>query len=178
MIQIRLQTSVVNSQLSFIVSSIMKDITNNFTINRWSEEDLIEASKRDLNEDPAKIGADLETIKNWISESPHLHSIKQDDDFLIMFMRACKFSLEKTKEKLESFFTVRGGLPVWYDNWDPRLPEVNRIISAGLATPLPGYDKLGRRVVVMRIGMHDPDTMKKDDIFKTTTMMKFFYFII
>ena len=149
----------------------MKDLTNNFTINKWSEEDLMEASRRDLNEDPSKTEEDLKTIKNWISKSPHLHTIKQDDQFLITFMRACKFSLEKTKEKLESFFTVRGGLPVWYDNWDPRLPEIKRIVSAGLAIPLPGYDKQGRRVVVMRIGLHDPETMKKDDIFKTTTMM-------
>ena len=60
----------------------------------------MEAAKRDLNEDPSKTEEDLKTIKNWISKSPHLHTIKQDDQFLITFMRACKFSLEKTKEKL------------------------------------------------------------------------------
>ena len=37
--------------------------------------------------------------------------------------------------------------------------------------PLPGYDKHGRKVVLMRAGPSDPDTMKKDDEFKTSTMI-------
>ena len=56
--------------------AIMKDLTSNFTINKWSEEDLMEAAKRDLNEDPAKTEEDLKTIKSWISKCPHLHTIK------------------------------------------------------------------------------------------------------
>ena len=34
-----------------------------------------------------------------------------------------------------------------------------------------GYDRHGRKVVVMRGGLSDPDTMKKDDEFKTSTMI-------
>ena len=37
--------------------------------------------------------------------------------------------------------------------------------------PLPGYDKHGRKVVLMRAGPSDPDTMKKDDEFKASTMV-------
>ena len=144
---------------------------DNETINKWSEEDLIEASKTDLGEDPGRLAEDLKTIKNWISKSPHLHSIKQDDAFLTAFLRGCKFSLEKTKEKLDFHFTVRGNLPTWFDNWDPRLPEIKRIISCGMYLPLPGYDKQGRKVILMRAGLSDPNTMKKDDEFKTSTMV-------
>ena len=140
-------------------------------INKWSEDDLIEASKSDLGEDPARLEEDLTTIKKWISKCPHLHSIKQDDAFLTAFLRGCKFSLEKTKEKLDFHFTVRGNLPTWFDNWDPRLPEIRRIIRCGMYLPLPGYDRHGRKVIVMRGGLSDPDTMKKDDEFKTSTMV-------
>ena len=85
-----------------------------------SEADLLEAARLDLGEDRKTLPRDLETIRNWISKCPHLHTIKQDDAFLLMFLRACKFSLEKTKDKLDMFFTVRGGLPIWYGDWDPR----------------------------------------------------------
>jgi len=144
----------------------MKEILANESINKWSDEDLMEAAKKDLGEDPVRVAQDLEIIKNWISKSPHLHSIKQDDEFLKMFLRGCKFSLEKTKEKLDFFFTVRGNLPTWFDNWDPR-----NIIKAGIYIPLPGYDKHGRKVIVMRGGLSDPNTMKKEDEFKASGML-------
>jgi len=149
----------------------MKEILANENINKWSDDELVEAAKKDLGEDPVRVAQDLEIIKTWISKSPHLHSIKQDDEFLKMFLRGCKFSLEKTKEKLDFFFTVRGNLPTWFDNWDPRLPEIRNIIKAGIYIPLPGYDKHGRKVIVMRGGLSDPNTMKKEDEFKASGML-------
>jgi len=149
----------------------MKEILANESNNKWSDEDLMEAAKKDLGEDPVRVAQDLEIIKTWIKKSPHLHSIKQDDEFLKMFLRGCKFSLEKTKEKLDFFFTVRGNLPTWFDNWDPRLPEIRNIIKAGIYIPLPGYDKHGRKVIVMRGGLSDPNTMKKEDEFKASGML-------
>ena len=44
-------------------------------------------------------------------------------------------------------------------------------LGCGMYLPLPGYDKHGRKVVLMRAGPSDPDTMKKDDEFKTSTMI-------
>jgi len=150
---------------------IMKEILANESLNKWSDEDLQEAANKNLGEDPARLAQDLATIKAWIAKSPHLHSIRQDDGFLIMFLRGCKFSLERTKEKLDFHFTVRGNLPSWFDGWDPRFPEIKHIIKAGIYIPLPGYDRHGRKVIVMRGGLSDPDTMKKDDEFKTSTMV-------
>ena len=116
----------------------MKEILANESINKWSDKDLQEAAKNDLGEDPARLEQDLKALKSWLSKSPHLHSIKQDDLFLTMFLRGCKFSLERAKEKLDFHFTVRGNLPSWFDNWDPRLPENKHIISKGMYIPLPG----------------------------------------
>ena len=144
---------------------------SNEVVNQWTEEELMRAAREDLNESPARLKEDLESIKSWIKKSPHLHSIKQDDEFLIMFLRCCKFSLERTKEKLDFHFSVRGNLPSWFDDWDPRRPEIRHIIRAGVVIPLPGYDRHGRKVVVMRGGKSDPNTMKKDDEFKASTMM-------
>ena len=56
----------------------MKEILANESINKWSDEDLMEAAKKDLGEDPVRVAQDLEIIKTWISKSPHLHSIKQE----------------------------------------------------------------------------------------------------
>ena len=40
--------------------------------------------------------------------------------------------------KILSFDWSIGNLPSWFDNWDPRLPEIKHIIKAGMYIPLPG----------------------------------------
>jgi len=141
------------------------------TLNVWTEEALEKAAQVELGEEKGRLDEDIKAIKSWISKSPHLHSIRQDEAYITMFLRGCKFSLERTKEKLDFHHTVRGNLPSWFDNWDPRQAELQTILKAGIYLPLRGYDKHGRRVVLMRNGSSDPSTMKIEDTFKVSTMV-------
>jgi len=141
------------------------------SLNVWSDEDLAKAAKDNLGEDKARLQDDIKALKSWIKKSPHLHSIRQDDDYLTMFLRGCKFSLERTKEKLDFHHTVRGSLPTWFDNWDPRQQNLQTILKTGMYLPLRGYDKHGRGVVLMRNGASDPNTSKQEDEFKVSTMI-------
>jgi len=136
----------------------------------WSQEDLAKAAKEDLGDNPDRLAEDLAAIRAWISKSPHLQNIKMDDECLTMFLRGCKFSLERTKEKLDFHFTVRGSLPSWFADWDPREEKLAHIIRAGIYLPLQ-YDKHGRRVILMRNSKSDPNTMKVEDTFKVSTMV-------
>merc|ERR1719341_1266981 len=120
------------------------------TINVWTNEDLEKAAKENLGEDKGRL---------------------KDDAYLTMFLRGCKFSLERTKEKLDFHHTVRGNLPSWFDSWDPRQPQLQAILKAGMYLPLKGYDRHGRRVILMRAGGSDPNTMKKEEEFKVSTMV-------
>jgi hypothetical protein len=53
-----------------------------------------------------------------------------DDKFLLYFLRGCKFSIERTKEKLDFFNSVRAALPDWFGNWD-NLADQMSILDAG-----------------------------------------------
>ena len=141
------------------------------TLNVWTDEALAKAAKEDFGEDKGRLKDDIKALRSWISKSPHLHSIRQDDAYLTMFLRGCKFSLERTKEKLDFHHTVRGNLPSWFDNWDPRQPHLQAILKAGVYLPLRGYDRHGRRVILMKNGSSDPSTMKTEDGFKVSTMV-------
>jgi len=141
------------------------------SLNVWSDEDLEKAAKDNLGEDKARLKDDIKALKSWIKKSPHLHSIRQDDQYLTMFLRGCKFSLERTKEKLDFHHTVRGSLPTWFDNWEPRQQHLQTILKTGMYLPLRGYDKHGRGVVLMRNGVSDPNTSKQEDEFKVSTMI-------
>jgi len=57
------------------------------SLNVWSDEDLEKAAKDNLGEDKARLKDDIKALKSWIKKSPHLHSIRQDDAYLTMFLR-------------------------------------------------------------------------------------------
>ena len=81
------------------------------TLNAWEKEDLLKAASEEFGESPQLLSSSLTDIKNWVAKSPHLHSICKDDEFLTTFLRGCKFSLERTKEKLDNFHAVKTCTP-------------------------------------------------------------------
>lgn len=64
----------------------------------------------ELNENPNRIAEDIQAFKEWISKQPHLRS-RTSDQFLVAFLRGCKYSLEKAKKKLDSYYTLRTNFP-------------------------------------------------------------------
>lgn len=56
-----------------------------------------------------------------------------DDQFLLSFIRGCKHSMERTKEKLDTYYTMRTLLPEFFANRDPFLPELQEILKHGQA---------------------------------------------
>jgi len=66
---------------------------------------------------------------------------------------------------------VRGTLPEWFDNWNPRSTEAQLFLNTGVIYPLRGYDKKGRYTVIARPGSLDPSKIKIDDILKCNMMM-------
>lgn len=86
-------------------------------------------AKQDINEEPSQIPQMLEQFREWIKKSPHINS-RVDDQFLIMFLRGCKFSLERAKQKLDMFYTVRTHAPELVgkrDGLDERTLEILRL---------------------------------------------------
>jgi len=138
--------------------------------NTLSEEDLLRAAQADLGEDPKQLEDKIRILREWADKSPHLQLINKDDKLLRTFLRGCKFSLERTKEKVDFYFSVRGMVD-WFKDWDPRLDHIHTILKAGVYLPLPGYDKEGRFTMIMRNGVIDPNVMKTEDTFKVSTMI-------
>lgn len=77
--------------------------------------ELSKVAQEEINEVPERIPKDIETLRRWINQTPHLRS-RQDDQFLLAFLRGCKYSLEKAKKKLDLFYTIRHHTPELISN--------------------------------------------------------------
>lgn len=84
----------------------------------------------ELNEDPAKIEDAVDAFREWINKSPHLRA-RTDDQFLVTFLRATKYSLEKAKKKLDMFYTLRTHIPELMLDRDPYDEKIHGIIKLG-----------------------------------------------
>jgi hypothetical protein len=49
----------------------------------------------------------------------------------MIFLRGCKYSLERVKEKLDMYYTVRTALPTMMSNRDPLETKAQGIIKLG-----------------------------------------------
>lgn len=67
-------------------------------------------AKEKLNEDPKRVEEMLKEFCEWIDETPHLRS-RKDDQFLIAFLRSSRFNLEEAKKQLDNFYTIRNEMP-------------------------------------------------------------------
>uniref|UniRef100_A0A1B6L485 CRAL-TRIO domain-containing protein n=1 Tax=Graphocephala atropunctata TaxID=36148 RepID=A0A1B6L485_9HEMI len=122
--------------------------TATMTLVQPSAEQQVQI-RSELNEDVSTRSQDLEHIKEWLKRQPHLPPF-DDDGRIMTFLRGCKFSLEKTKRKLDMYFTMRTAVPEFFNDRDPTKSEIQEVFRMSQVPPLPGLTTNGRRVVVMR----------------------------
>ncbi|XP_047477055.1 alpha-tocopherol transfer protein-like isoform X2 [Penaeus chinensis] len=133
-------------------------------------EELIQRAKDELGEDPARRAQDIEHIREWLKHQPHIRA-RTDDWTILRFLRGCKFSLERTKEKLDMFYTCKSLCPEWYTNRDPQDKKIREILELGLFLPLRGLSVRGARVVLSRPALRDPSKTDMNDAAKAILFM-------
>lgn len=119
--------------------------------------ELKKAAECKLNEVTSRIEDDIGHIRLWIAKQPHLN-FEIDNQLILSFLRCSKFSLQKTKEKIDAHYTARTIMPEMFGNRDPFLPEIQHLLNAGLMLPLPNLDPDdGSRIICANYGRNlDP----------------------
>jgi hypothetical protein len=81
--------------------------------------ELQEHARRVLGEDPKRRSDDLKALREWLAKQPHIKA-RPDDQTLLIFLRTCKFSIEKAKEKIDMYYTMRTAAPELFQQRDWR----------------------------------------------------------
>lgn len=130
-------------------------------------EVLQKKAVEELNEDPEKIEKELEAFREWIKKSPHITCRTDDDQFLINFLRVCKYRMERVKEKFDLYHTLKTHMPEFTRNRDPSNEKMLGLIRKGIAIPLPNLESPdGPRLFLYRLGCVDPSETSIQDLIK------------
>jgi len=121
-----------------------------------------------LNESDENKEIAIPEIKRWIQENDL--RARTDDFFILRFLRACKFNIEKTKTRMRNYQKQRVNLPVWFANRDPLQPKVQELLDLGICLPLRKLDSEGRMVCLVRF-IYDPDVFTFSEVIKVINMV-------
>ena len=139
-------------------------------IRKLSDE-LQKVACDELNEVPDRIQSDVDALRNWLSQATHIRA-RDDDQFLVTFLRGCKYSLEKAKKKMELYYVARTQTPEFFSNRDPTDKFMQEIIKLGLILPLPADEtKNIPRVILTRLGGYDYNKYDFMSVMKATYLM-------
>ncbi|KAM8711088.1 hypothetical protein ACLKA7_000251 [Drosophila subpalustris] len=132
--------------------------------------ELRHIAETELNEVEERIPADLQALRDWLAKQPHLRC-RQDDQFLVAFLRGCKFSLEKAKSKLDHFYTIKTMMPELFANrqMDERNIALCRT-GTYLSLPKP-FGPGGPRIQFTDYSKFDPKVFKMIDLFRYQTLL-------
>lgn len=123
----------------------------------------------DTDVTPQRIKEGVQHLKEWLAKQPHLPNV-DDEEWLATFLCQCKLSLEKTKSKLDGYFSYRNKYPQFLKNRNPSDPEV---ILAGKSYNLSISSKLtksGARILHFAPG-EDPSIFDVDALAKRMFMV-------
>ncbi|CAH2238101.1 alpha-tocopherol transfer protein-like [Pararge aegeria] len=92
-------------------------------------------AQKELNEVPSRSSSDVLVLREWLKKQPHLKNVNPSDQWLMGFLRGNKFSLERCKEKIDFYYTLRTVLPEIFRNRDPLDPIIQDILQMGYFLP-------------------------------------------
>ncbi|KAJ2953518.1 hypothetical protein O0L34_g1121 [Tuta absoluta] len=133
---------------------------------------LQKKAEKEIDENPKRVISDILALREWLHKQPHLHAVKPSDQWFVAFLRGCKFSLERSKEKFDMYYTLRTVVPEFFANRDPMDKNIQDILKLGVFLPVRRIkDEDSTRVTIMRLGVYDPSKFHLTDIIKVALMI-------
>ncbi|XP_030031130.2 retinaldehyde-binding protein 1 [Manduca sexta] len=90
----------------------------------------------------------LHIMRDWIQQNNDIVNVRQDEAFLLRFLRHKKYSVPMAQQTLLKYLSLRKYYPEIFTNLDCEDPKIQEIIDNGYIAVSPVRDSKGRRVIV------------------------------
>ncbi|VVD02790.1 clavesin-2 [Leptidea sinapis] len=110
---------------------------------------------KELRETPAIREQALRIMREWIQQNPDIKNVRQDDLFLLRFLRHKKFSVPMAQQTLLKYLSLRKYYSNCFTNLDCEDPRLKEILGNGFIAVSPVRDSLGRRVIIYNMAKFD-----------------------
>ncbi|GFX87563.1 alpha-tocopherol transfer protein-like [Trichonephila clavipes] len=125
---------------------------------------FIQKAKEELGETDEIRRSALENFRKRILEHKKL-KCPTDDEFLIQFLRARKFDVDKALGLLHNYFSLVISYPDFFDNLDKE--KIYKCARSGFINVLPFRDNNGCLLLTLKMGNWDPDDINVKVLFCT-----------
>ncbi|XP_026470080.1 clavesin-1-like [Ctenocephalides felis] len=141
-------------------------VNEGFAINTSAPgAETMEIAVRELRETPEVRQAAIVELRQLLSEAKDL-CYRDDDEFLVIFLRPCKFYAKSALELMRRIAQFRKDYNSILDNL---MPEDERVAFCDndVVNVLTNRDQLGRRVLIVNAGgKWDPKKVSSDQMFR------------
>jgi len=128
-------------------------------------------AQAELGESAERIEQDMAQLKDWVTKIDYI-KCRDNDQFLIAFLRGSKYSVEKAKHKLELYYKRKITAPEMFSKGKATNPRIIDILRLGVAVPFPSVESPDApRIVLVRAGAFNPSEIHISEIFQMAVMM-------
>ncbi|GFQ78508.1 alpha-tocopherol transfer protein-like [Trichonephila clavata] len=131
---------------------------------------FIQKAKEELGETDEIRRTALEQFKKRILEHKKLKA-STEDEFLIQFLRARKYDVDKSVELLSNYLNLGISYPDFFNNMDKE--KMYKLARSGFVNVLPFRDNDGCLLLTMKMGNWDPEEFDVKVLFCTLTSILF-----
>ncbi|XP_077989777.1 alpha-tocopherol transfer protein-like [Glandiceps talaboti] len=124
-------------------------------------KELQERAARELNEYPETRATCINTLRNKTKTRPDI-KFCTDDVFLLRFLRARKFDIDKAFQNLVRYYEIRKEFPRVFENLHPS--TVKHVLDQEMVCTLQTKDKNGAFIAINRLGKWEPSKCDYKDI--------------
>ncbi|XP_013111948.1 clavesin-1 [Stomoxys calcitrans] len=140
------------------------DAAFNLRVGYFTPETM-EIAKNELRETPEIKKAAIVELRELLNSCPDI-KYRDDDEFLVIFLRACHFYPKSAFEKMKTTATFRKENAQLLHGLDVEQVR-DQFVNGNVINVLKNVDQLGRRVLIVNCGqLWDPSFVPADDVFR------------
>lgn len=110
----------------------------------------LKTCRKELREDRSAREQCLEQLRNWLHKNEDVENVRDDDRFLLRFLRAKKFSVPMAQQLILKYLNLKRVFPQMTANLDYMGKSLHEIMTNGYLVVSPVRDQYGRRVIIIR----------------------------